>query len=144
MCKNCPDCKACKEKFSRSKRNTSDNPMAKSSLTVAAATAGAYYIGSQNLDYFDVSKEAAMKQALLVGGVEVAQEAINNIIDSAAPSVRGTIASLPAAASVETGIIYTLGSEYLVQVDNRPMLTKFLHAAGASFVGRAAVESLGM
>ena len=129
MCKKNTQCKECKQKSNEGEDEMSD------AIVCAAITGGAYYAGAKFIPQLNVPKERLMQQTGLVAGAELAQGTIDSWIRKAAPSSSSVLNKIDYLVPVEIGALYSLGTSYAIKVDDRPMLIKFLHAAGASAVG---------
>lgn len=131
MCKEKANCKACN---CSTKMNISNDIMR------GAVTGGTYFAAGKFVPQLkqqgeEGMKSPLMKQALLVGGVQLVQSSVEDVVKSVAPSVVNAINKSDYATPLEIGLLYAAGTSYLIKIDNRPFFLKFVHATGASVAG---------
>lgn len=135
MCKGDIACEGCKQKLSKRSEEGMSSNIAKVGMAEAIGAAGVYYAGGKYVEQLRVSGDELMKQSAVVGGLQFFEGAIETSIKDASTSAKDFLNNNDYAAPLIIGGIYSLGTTYGLKIDNRPMLMKFLHAAGASIGG---------
>lgn len=137
MCKGCPDCKNCNSNMSQLADRV------KANMKRSAIVGGTYWVGGKYIDYFNTPSSDRTKQALLVAASDAVQGSVHDIISDPA-GLNMALTDVPAIESMEVGAIYTATTQFLIKIDDRPALVRFLHSMGSSVVGRAVTDQLAM
>lgn len=147
MCGNCKDCLKCKEKKrealqkQRAARSAAELPERKMSSKIgkemmvrSAATAGVYFAGCKYVSALNVDQSDAIKQTLVVAGIQAAEDGLSDAL-ATIPGVSSMLSNNDWATPIELGAVYALLTSYLLKIDNRPVIMKFLHVAGSNVMG---------